>query len=371
MKNDSLTIEKNVESFFGVSSSKIVGICHEIHLIWKSCHNLKQVMEGNLQEREKLFSKEKSQLKNLTKRLDTTNEELKKTRRDRHRVDQETDYWTAKVDSILGNIEIFFGAIFSSYSPNLAKVKETISHNKAQLATFDQELSHLDKKRKKEEMAIDQMSQPLDSLDFAIESLQERLEDYQSELTELNSAIDEAIVTTILNSTPLVWKYKLKKMKIEGSNDLLKNLFMMKRLLVEQHSLNNIPELTKPPRIPLNVPQLKEDVKGCFSQNTNKIKGAIAMRGRGSAHKKVRSGKNTRWKKIKVNFSGSLFPSFKIKARKWAPKAMSKRLAEVADTEFTIAMTQQRSNKLTPAKRKVDQEVQAGLQAVRMLLGLS
>ncbi len=165
---------------------------------------------------------------------------------------------------------------------------------------------------------VNRASRSLDSIEFALNRLKEDLNAIDRQIAEIDEAINQYIRSVARYSALQAFMLRHRRLETQVGRQTIERAIALRRALVRQSAFRSFPAVEVSERaVPFGIVDVVKGVQRGFRQVRENVAGRIPMRGRGTAHKKVSTGKSTTWKRINVDFSGSVHAVFTVEAPEW------------------------------------------------------
>ncbi len=364
--------EKLFQIFFGNQTEDVLGTYRRIsHLHASRDHLLqnKKEIEADLasfNDEHRDLEQDQAKLAKLESKVAQYQAELKKLKQTANHLDRTLDSgWQRFCANVMSSLS-------SSYD-SVATMQEMRRQTKKEIGGLEGKLRKRQKTLGQFRQEVKHDSRSQDSFEFARDRLQTDIENTEQAIREANEAIDLRIQDLAVGYPLQALLHKRRQMTDDAARTELVNSIMgLRRATRSRAMLQSVPEATPAEReMAFGVVDVVKGVKRGFVEELADMAARIRMTGQGSAHKKVRSGNSTSWRKIDVAFSGSCNAVFRIESTDWGSEELVSCLQEQGRDQFVIGLTSGRekyTGKLLPA---MEQEILASTTQLRRQLEAS
>jgi len=353
----------------GTGNDAVMQLCIRRRALYSDIDTLQASLNEIEQELAKTSAREKSQIEVINTQLQELesdyNDALKSSKLDKLKLSKNQKIVNSPLHSTLA----FLGSLFSSTAKSIDQIKSEIDALEIKQKNSRKHISDTEKRIAVKHNKLEQLESPMNSMEFAVVSLNDQLGKVHQKIKECDRSINAEIqmCARYTSATAMAVKSQLLK-DISGSNDKIESLLKLRTLLLQYSSLGEQVEAANKAANWYSSP--RNLVEQGFIQDSFSAYGVIPMSGEGTAHKKVRSGKNTRWKKINVNFNGNVTAQPVFTMPLWSPQKTSGDMAEKSKELFNNGLIYKREELIEKMRNKLKEQIDTITASIRHELAI-
>ena len=316
--------EKNLRLFFGTGAVQIWSLWRDRQRALKSAELYNCVIEELQQDLAKESENRGSLVNQRSLVVTEVREKLLTKETERSGVRSQLLETESYLDGFMKRLEVRFKALFFN-QPGIDELEE-----KQRQYAVDLERLQVHKEKLKKELgeviyrqkaAID----PIEDLEFAIAHLQQKVIDCRKRAASVNEQISDKLAERCRSGSPFQLQLLLQSgLELDDEEQFCGLYFKI-------HDLSRSLIGTFAASQPMTRLDFSKTLDSALQDVVLRCDSRVSMNGRGSHHRKVKSGKSSSWRRFDITFSGSVscdfsFPQKRFKAAK-AAKAIYNRAA--------------------------------------------